>query len=82
MEVERQGIITFESPAFEEAEGEHAEFFEVFGQDELTGRMGAGKGFAVPGEDVDSLFGEGAADIFERSLGHPGGSWRMISKHG
>lgn len=44
--------------------------------------MGAGKGFAVPGEDVDSLFGEGAADIFERSLGHSGGSWRMISKHG
>jgi len=44
--------------------------------------MRTGKGFAVPGEDVDGLFGKGAANIFERALSHAGGSWRVISKRG
>ena len=63
----------FEGPAFEQAEGVHAEFLEVLGQDELAGRMGAGEGFAVAGEDVDRLLREAAADLLQRALGHAGG---------
>ena len=40
---------TFESSAFEEAEGVHAELFEVFGEDKLAWRMVAGECFSVAG---------------------------------
>ena len=65
--------ITFEGAAFEEAECVHAEFFEILGQDELAGRVGAREGFAVASEDVDGLFSESVTDVFEHTLRHTGG---------
>lgn len=73
-------VAALEGTAFDEAENEHAEFFEVLREDELTGRVATGgRTFAVAGEDVDGLFCERVADVFEGSFGHPscGYEWRL-----
>ena len=75
IKVRKEG--TFEGSAFEEAEGVHAEFLEVLGEDELPWRMRAGEGFAVAGEYVDCFFGEGIADVFESTLCHASGGWEI-----
>ena len=66
------GERTFEGSGFEEAEHVHAEFFQVFREDQLAWWVGAGKAFPVAGEDVDGLLGQSASDVFQRSLGHLG----------
>ena len=63
----------FEGAGFEQTEGVHAELFEIFGQDELAGRVVAGEAFAVTGEDVDRFLGDGVSDVFEWALCHASG---------
>lgn len=50
-------MVTFESARFKEAEDVHAEFFEVFGKDELTRWMRARERLSITSKDIDSLFG-------------------------
>ena len=68
-------VAGFEGSRLYETEDVHAEFFQVFGEDELAWWMGAGEGLAVAGEDVNGFFGEGSADIFKRFLCHACSSW-------
>lgn len=68
-------VAGFEGAGFNEREDVHGEFFEVFREDELSRGVGAGGCAAVAREDVDGLFGEGVADIFEGAFGHAGGSF-------
>lgn len=60
----------FEGARFDQAEDVHAEFFEVFGEDELAWGVGSRTGFSVAGEDVDGFFGEGVSDVFEWAFDH------------
>lgn len=57
-------VACFEGAGFGEAEYVHAEFFEVFGEDELAWWVGAGDRFAVAGEDVDRFLGQDVANVF------------------
>lgn len=55
--------LTFERAGFEEAEHVHAEFFQVFWEDELTGWMGAGEAFPIASEYIHSLLGQRTSNI-------------------
>ena len=67
-------MASFEGTGFEEAEIIHGELFEVFGQDELAGRVRAGGHAAMAGEDIDGLLGESVTDVFKRAFRHTRGS--------
>ena len=63
----------FEGAGFEQTEGVHAEFFEIFGKHELARRVVAGEAFAVTREDVDRFFCDGVSYVFEWALCHTSG---------
>lgn len=62
---------TFKGPGLQKTQDIHAEFFEIFGEDELAGRVRAGEGFSVAGKDIDCLFGESASDVLNWLFSHP-----------
>lgn len=65
---------TFEGAGFEEAEHVHAEFLQVFGEDELAGWMRAGEAFPIASENVNGLLGQSTSNVFQRPFGHFGRS--------